>query len=194
MATYKNLTDLQLIDLLKKDDESAFEEIYIRYAETLTDFTSSKLFNFDDAKDIIHDLFVRLWSERKNIQVDSHLKAYLFKITRHRIVDTIRKNITREEYAAMLQRLENYTDTPVEQKIAAEELKERIQYSLKELSPRVREVYMMSREDNLTIPEIAERLGVSEQTVKNQLSSALKHLRQSLAAASSIALVFWSLQ
>jgi len=191
MAQYNTLTDLRLIDLLKKDDERAFVEIYSRYAEVLTNFASSKLFHLDDARDIIHDLYVKLWEDREKLQVDYNLKAYLFKLIRYRIVDKIRKNITREEYAAMVQALGSYSAPNIEQQIAAKELQQSIQKSLDGLSPRVKEIYLLSREENLSIPEIAEQLRISEQTVKNQLSAALKHLRQSLAGISTSALILW---
>jgi len=100
MAKYLVLTDLQLIDHLKKDDENAFSEIYSRYADSLADFATSKLFDVEDARDIIHDVFVKLWQQRAQLKIDRDLKAYLFKLTRDRIVDKVRKNITRREYAA----------------------------------------------------------------------------------------------
>ncbi len=191
MAAYHDFTDLNLIDLLKKDDEHAFAEIYSRYAESLVGFASSKLFDLEDARDIIHDVFVKLWQEREQLQVDRDLKAYLFKLTRYRIVDKIRKNITREEYAAMVQALAVRYEPGIEQQIAAKELQQSIHKFLDELSPRVKEIYLLSREENLTIPEIAAQLQLSEQTIKNQLSAALKHLRASLAVVSTAALMFW---
>lgn len=191
MAAKSNLTDLQLIGLLKKNDEDAFAEIYRRYADSLAGFASSKLFDLQDARDIIHDVFVKLWQERGKLQVERDLKAYLFKLTRYRIVDKIRKNITREEYAAMVQALADRYEPGIEQQIAARELQQSIQKSLAELSPRVKEIYLLSREENLSIPEIADKLQLSEQTVKNQLSAALKHLRSSLAVVSTAAFICW---
>jgi len=191
MATYLILTDLQLIDLLKKDDENAFSEIYSRYADSLAGFASSKFFDEEDGRDIIHDVFVKLWQERTQLKVDRDLKAYLFKLTRDRIVDKIRKNITRREYAAMVDSLAARYEATIEQKIAAKEIAQSIETSLDELSPRVKEIYLLSREENLSITEIADKLQLSEQTVKNQLSTALKHLRASLAMVSTAALLFW---
>jgi RNA polymerase sigma-70 factor (ECF subfamily) len=193
MGAYHTLTDLQLIDLLKKGDEHAFAEIYSRYAEQLAGFASSKLFSLEDAKDIIHDLFVKLWMDRIQLQVNSNLKAYLFTLVRYRIVDKIRKNITREEYAIMVKALSTVHETTVEQQIAAKELQVNIERSLEELSPRVREIYLLSREENRSIPDIAKQLQLSEQTVKNQLTFALKHLRQSLAVVTTTALTMWLL-
>ena len=191
MATYLTLTDLELVDLLKKDDSDAFSEIYSRYAVLLAGFASSKLFDLEDSRDIIHDVFVKLWQERKQLKVDRDLKAYLFKLTRYRIVDKIRKNITRQEYAAMVNSLALSYGVTIEQEIAAKEMAQIIETSLNKLSPRVKEVYLLSREENLSVAEIADKLQVSEQTVKNQLSTALKHLRTSLSVASTAVLMFW---
>jgi len=192
MQFSSDLTDVQLIRLLKEDNAAAFAEIYKRYAKSLADFTASKLFNLEDAQDIIHDLFVKLWEDREQLNITSNLKTYLFTITRHRIIDKIRRNITREEYAAMLQSLVNAHQPNVEQQIAAKELQQTIENSLNELSPKVKEIYQLSREENLSIPEIAEKLQLSEQTVKNQISTALSHLRKSLSGISvSILLLWW---
>lgn len=191
MTARNTLTDLQLIDLLKDDDDAAFAEIYKRYAKSLTDFTASKLFNLEDAQDIIHNLFVRFWEDRKQVNITSNLKTYLFTITRHRIIDKIRRNITREEYAAMLQSLTNAYQPNIEQQIAAKELQRTIEDSLNELSPKVKEIYRLSREENLSIPEIAKKLELSEQTVKNQLSTTLSHLRKSVSVISVSILSLW---
>lgn len=194
MAAYSSLTDLELIDLLKKDDETAFAEIYQRHAENLAGFATSKLYSLDDARDIIHDLFLKLWEERKTIHITSGLKTYLFLLTRHRIIDKIRRNITREEYAVLSKALLNSSLEPdIEKQIAAKELQQTINQSLDTLSPRVKEIYQLSREENMSIPEIAEKLQLSEQTVKNQLSAALKHLRQSLTIISTPAFLIWLL-
>ncbi|ASU32052.1 RNA polymerase sigma factor [Mucilaginibacter xinganensis] len=193
MGAYHILTDLQLIDLLKKGDEHAFAEIYGRYAEQLAGFASSKLFSLEDARDIIHDLFVKLWMDRKQLQVNNNLKAYLFTLVRYRIVDKIRKNVTREEYAVMVHALSIVHETTIEQQIAAKELQQNIEKSLDDLSPRVKEIYLLSREENLSIPDIAKQLQLSEQTVKNQLTVALRHLRQSLAVVTTTALIIWLL-
>ena len=130
MATYLTLTDLELVDLLKKDDSDAFSEIYSRYAVLLVGFATSKLFDLEDSRDIIHDVFVKLWQERKQLKVDRDLRAFLFKLTRYRIVDKIRKNMTRQEYAAMVNLLAVSYGVTIEQEIAAKEMAQIIEISL----------------------------------------------------------------
>jgi RNA polymerase sigma-70 factor (ECF subfamily) len=110
---------------------------------------------------------------------------------RHRIVDKIRKNITREEYASAVQSLAAFYSEDAGKQLEAKELRQTIDRSLNELSPRIKEIYKLSREEGLSNREIAEKLKLSEQTVKNQLSAALKHLRQTLGTAGCIALLAW---
>jgi RNA polymerase sigma-70 factor (family 1) len=191
VAGYTSLSDLQLTDLLKKGDEAAFAEIYRRHAENLAGFAASKLFSLEDARDIIHDLFVNLWQNRAQLEITGNLNAFLFASVRYRIIDKIRKNVTREEYAGMIKTLSNSLEPAVEQQIAAKELQQTIQKAISQLSPRVKTIYQLSREEHLSIPEIAKQLDLSEQTVKNQLTTALKHLRQSLSICTTAALIYW---
>lgn len=191
MTKYHSLNDLQLVDILKEDDEDAFMEIYHRYAGKLAGFASAKLYDTEESRDVIQDIFVKLWEERKLLKVDRNLQAYLFTAARYRIVDKIRKNITRDEYREMFAALTISMVSETEQQLAAKELKINIGKALDELSPRVKEIYHLSREEHLSIPEIAVKLQLSEQTVKNQLTAALKHLRKSLLHLSVSALVYW---
>jgi len=191
MASYDSLTDLQLIYLLKEDDQHAFAEIYSRYSESLAGFAASKLYSMDAARDVIHDLFVKLWEDRKQLNITLKLRAYLFTITRHRIIDEIRKNITRNEYAAMLRLFTKAYEPNAEQQLAMKELQQIVENSVAQLTPKVKEIYKLSREENLSIPEIAEKLQLSEQTVKNQLSTSLSHLRKSLSKISVLIISLW---
>jgi RNA polymerase sigma-70 factor (family 1) len=180
MPDYSQLTDQELTALLKAGDQLAFTEIYQRYGKALTTFAAaeSRLNDLDDAGDVLHDLFVWLWEERAKLAITGNLKNYLFTAIRNRIIDHIRKNNTRQKYADLLEEL-SYS---LEQQLEAKELGQMLEHSITELSPRTAEIYRLSRQDHLSVKEIAAQLGLSEQTVKNQLTTALKHLRQSLIA------------
>jgi RNA polymerase sigma-70 factor (ECF subfamily) len=191
MSAYTPLTDEQLVALLKKGDQLAFTEIYNRYAPKLAGFAASKLYNIDDARDILHDIFVKLWEGREHLYITATLQSYLFAIVRHRIIDKIRKNITREEYTTAVQSFSDAHTENATQQLEAKDLQQGIQKSLDELPPRVREIYKLSREQGLSNGEIAEKLQLSEQTVKNQLSTALKHLRKSLTGFAAVAFFIW---
>ena len=190
----KSYRDTDAIASLKAGDPAAFTAIYEHYSERLTGFASSKLFNLNDTRDIIHDIFVKLWEDRVNLRIERNLEAYLFAMVRHRVIDKIRKNISHERYAEMLSALEVSQHPDVEQKIALDELDKKFRKSVNELSPRVKEIFLLSRNEELSIQEIALKLNLSEQTVKNQITYALKHLRNALTTFSITMLLLWYIQ
>ena len=190
----KSYRDTDAIASLKAGDPAAFTAIYENYSERLTGFASSKLFNLNDTRDIIHDIFVKLWEDRVNLRIERNLEAYLFAMVRHRVIDKIRKNISHERYAAMLSTLEVSQHPDVEHKIAVDELDKKFRKSVDELSPRVKEIFLLSRNEELSIQEIALKLNLSEQTVKNQITYALKHLRNALTTFSITMLLLWYIQ
>ncbi|WP_293312618.1 RNA polymerase sigma factor [Pedobacter sp. UBA5917] len=191
MYSTQTLSDNELIDLLKEDNQSAFAAIYQRYAESLAGFASSKLYNLDDARDVSHDLFVRLWEDRHKLVITGNLQSYLFAAIRYRIIDKIRRNITRQEYSAMRQSLEESYDASLEQQLDAKELQQSVNLALEELPTKTRQIYQMSRVEHQTVAEIAGQLDLSEQTVKNQLTIALNHLRKTLSRPAMISFLIW---
>ncbi|RYE19537.1 MAG: sigma-70 family RNA polymerase sigma factor, partial [Sphingobacteriaceae bacterium] len=173
MPAINDLNDNQLIGLLNEGNREAFTEIYQRYAESLAGFAASKLYSLDDAKDVLHDLFTNLWTDRQELIITGSLQSYLFSAIRYRIVDKIRRNVTRQEYSAMLQVLEQQYAPDTDQMLQVKELQNTVTESLKALPAKTQHIYHLSRNEHHTIAEIAQVLNLSEQTVKNQLSIAL---------------------
>lgn len=187
------LADELLCARLKKGDEEAFAAIYDRFAANLIAYAGARLFRLEDARDLIQDVFLKLWHDRLTLQIHTGLSNYLYTATRNRVIDHIRRNAIREEYGLLLQHLGKPGDPDAGQLLAAKELAWRISQALDALTPKVREVYRLSREEHLSIPEIAAQLNISEQTVKNQLTTALNHLRKSLAVSTILlaSATFW---
>ena len=190
----KNITpigeipDEQVIRLLNKSDREAYRVIYERYAEKLLGFAAAKLFELEDAEDVLHDVFARLWAEREQLQITGSLQSYLFSAIRYRIVDKIRRNVTRQEYAGLLLKLEQRYAAADEQ-LRVREVQEVIAASLKSLPDKTRQIYHLSRQEHLSVAEIAKSMNLSEQTIKNQLTMALKHLKQSTGYTGVVLLV-----
>ena len=178
MTSIAELPDDGLVPLLNKGNRDAFRVIYERYAEKLIGFAASKLYDTDDAADVLHDVFARLWSEREHLQVTGSLQSYLFSAIRYRIVDKIRRNVVRQEYAHLLLNLEQQY-AAADERLRVREVQETIETSLKSLPDKTQQIYHLSRREHLTVAEIAATMGLSEQTIKNQLTIALKHLRES---------------
>lgn len=185
--------DALLRERLSYGDESAYSEIYQLYAASLIGFASSKLYSLDEARDLVQDVFVYLWDERKNKLIHSSLQSYLFAITRHRIIDHIRRNVTREKYASMVQALNYNIENNLVENIEAKDLGMAIDKVVSNLPPRTKEIYRLSRVEHKKIAEIAEILHLTDRTVKNQLTTALKVLRNSVGKL-SITMVLYFIQ
>lgn len=179
MSAINQSNDSQLIALLNESNQEAFTVIYQRYAESLAGFAASKLYSLEDAKDVLHDLFTKLWTDRQELILTGSLQSYLFSAIRYRIVDKIRRNVTRQEYSAMLQVLEQQYAPGTDEVLQVRELQNTLTESLRALPAKTQQIYHLSRNEHHTIAEIAQLLNLSEQTIKNQLTIALRHLRQS---------------
>jgi RNA polymerase sigma-70 factor (family 1) len=182
------VNEIQLLERLKAGEEEAFNEIYTTHAPSLTSFAAARLTSLDEANDIIHDLFVHLWQDRESISINVSLRAFLFAAVRYRIIDHIRKNSTRKKYADQLAKMPIHAQEETENKIFEKELREKLDNAMNQLSPRTREVFKLSRFEHLSVKQIAEQMNVSEQTVKNQLTTALAQLRSLLG---KVLFVLW---
>lgn len=184
-----NFTDEELMLLIQQGDKTAFENLYNKYAPALIGYTTARIGSEEESKDVIHDLFVHFWFQRGEIAIRVSVRSFLFTAVKYRIVDHIRRHNTRQKYQEQLARLPLPVAVP-EERIDVKDLENKIEKAIAGLSPRVEEVFRLSRYQHLTSRQIAAKLGVSEQTVKNQLTTALSFLRARLG---HLACLFWYL-
>ncbi len=181
MVTYNTLPDAELTDLLKSGDQAAFTEIYDRYNGLLYVFAYKRLRDREEAKDLIHELFLTLWTNRESLLLTNSLVAYLYSATRNRVVNFITHRKIEERYIDSFQYyLDNAHNGTTDHLARHNELNAFIESEIATLSPRMRLVFELSRKTNLTRKEIAEQLNISEETVKSQMHSALKILKVKL--------------
>lgn len=170
-------SDEQLLKRLKKNDQAAFAIIYDRYAADLIRFGSKKLSSLDEARDLVHDLFVEFWNKREHIYLSGSLKSYLFAAVRYKVIDCIRRNSRQEYYAGAIKLLQANLDNSTQDAILFRDFSTLTESEIEKLPPRTQEIFRLSRQQHLSVREIAGKLNLSDQTVKNQLSTALRKLR-----------------
>lgn len=176
---------------LKRGDENALDVIYRKYWEGLFFYSYHLLKDKHACEDVIQDLFVRLWENREHLDVRLSLKAYLYASCRYALYKLIRKEQVREDiFDAIYERL--HTETAYGS-LEHKELVQQINVIVNGLPPKCREVYQLSRKENLSYKEIGERLGISVKTVENHINRALKELKQSLGGLVSTGLLVWLL-
>ncbi len=147
-------------------------------------FAKKILLDEDDAREVVHQVFISVWEKRQEIDLSISLKSYLFTSVHNRSLNMIRdrKKFSSAEVPDVA------GEWDVSSVIETMELEERIKEVINSLPEKCREVFELNRFDGLKYSEIAERLNISPKTVENQMSKALKILREKLSKYLSILL------
>lgn len=158
-------------------DEDAFCELYATYKNRLIYFAMRFLKSREYAEDVFQDAFTVVWQSRRFINPDASFSSYLYTIMRNRILNQLRNAANEEklEESILSQALDYTEDTKRE--VMLNDLKSLISHALQQLTPRQREIFEMSREAQLSHKEIADKLGISINTVQEHISTSLKLIR-----------------
>lgn len=160
----------------KKLDPGSFETLFREYFTPLISFARKILGDEDDAREVVHKVFINLWEKREEIDLSTSLKSYLFTSVHNRSLNVIRD---RKKFSA-----EEVPDSAGEWDVSAQiesmELEEKINEALEALPEKCRQIFELNRFDGLKYSEIAAKLEISVKTVENQMSKALKILREKL--------------
>ena len=184
----RNLTDSELFEAIILDDEKAFTQLFERYWFKVYSVAYKYVKDEEDALEIAHDIFLNIWNKRHQLHISS-FNAYLTTAASyHGIRERQKMKATpiqyiedyqyKEDAAFLLIGRQAYNEGEI--KLGENEINEKIKLLLNDLPKRCREIYYLSRRDNLSISEIAAKFDISKRTVENQLTTALKHLRSSL--------------
>lgn len=188
MPLYTNHRDDELVLLIKAGDADAFAEIYNRHWQELLAAAFKILKEKDACMDVLQEVFVWYWTHRENLSLNS-VKAYLHVAVKYQVANYIRSAKVREKYVHKTELLDvqsGYHQDLLELK----EFKTMLAAFTTALPDRCREVFQLSRYENLTNKEIASKLGISEKTVEMQITIALKRLRTQLARHSAFLFFF----
>lgn len=174
-------TDEVLLQLMSSDDQEAFTLIYRRYWEGLFITAAKALRGKQEAEDVVQDVFLSLWRRRKELQVEGSLAAYLQTSVRYKAIHYIEKNITRNDYLALfIDVAVNTSTSPVDIQLQLKEVQQTIHDAVAKMPPKMQEVYRLSRHEHLTHKEIAEKMGISTETVKKHIQHALQLIKNAL--------------
>lgn len=176
-----NKSNTELIKLLKKGDIAAFDAIYNKYCHKLHQFVFMYLKQEEDAEEVVQEVFIKIWESREKVDVYLSFESFLFTIAYNSTMSLLRKRVSEtksREYLKSLQKIE--TEEKVIDEIQYNELNNKVQSLLEQLSPRQSEIYLLSREEGLSHKEIAIKLNISESTVNNHLVTILKFLKSNI--------------
>lgn len=183
------LSELQLLHQIVEGDASAFREIYERYQGKVFLFALRLVKSKAEAEELVQEVFVRIWEKRLSIRIEKNFNAYILTITRNLILDRFKKAARDKSIQQKIyQNMEAFQNASVDQLIQ-KELERLHQQAVDRLSPKRKIVYLLSREEELSYEEIANKLGISKSTVSNQISESLKSIREFLSKHPDIACI-----
>lgn len=179
----KHLTDKELLDAIRLDNHAAFEELFNRYWDYLFGIVYRRLNDREETLDVVQEIFVYLWNRRASLSIRNGLEPYLFTAARYQLYNLYRNNKLRQDKEEM----QVVMDRPVaaDEQLLFREVDRLVTDELERMPDNVRKCFTLSREEGMSIREIATELMLSEKTVKNNISDALKRLRLHLGSYSA---------
>ena len=180
----------ELVKKIKAGNEAAFKAMYDRYQKKLRHYafliTKSQFY----ADDILQRAFMEIWMERERLKPELSFNHYLFKITRNLALKHLRK-VARDQnlFQKQLEHIQTTTNN-TQDTITFKEYQRLLDDIILTLPPRKKSVYNLSRREGKNNREIAEQLGISEKTVKNTLTEAVKTVKEKLWKAAEITVSF----
>jgi RNA polymerase sigma-70 factor (family 1) len=174
------LSDYELLALFKEGQRSAYEEIYRRYWALLYNHARKMVQSDEDAKDLVQDVFSVFWLDGPTLELQTTLSAYLYSIVRYKVFNLIDRKKVRSDYLSSLEDFIKKNEYSGEYRVREKQMEELIEKEVAALPPKMRKVFELSRKANLNYRQIAEKLNISDNTVKKQMSNALKILRSRL--------------
>jgi RNA polymerase sigma-70 factor (ECF subfamily) len=181
------MTEKQLVDSINKGELEAFHHLYIEYYSSLCIYAKNFTRNKEIAEEVVQDVFISIWEHKGHLNIESSLKSFLFVSVRNGCLNHLKHLLVVNKfnlyYTQLLkdaQDLFNVSRETGDSLLMANELEEKIFKEIELLPEQCRRIFIMSRFDCLTHQEIADKLGVTINTVHRQTSIALEKLRLAL--------------
>jgi RNA polymerase sigma-70 factor (family 1) len=160
---------------LKQDDERAFDALFRHYSALVYRFAYSYLKSHPAAEEIVQECFIKIWEKREQLREDVPLKGYLFTTAHHAVLNELRRG---QHHLRLQGQVAATSPASVANEAEYQEMEALYLAALDRLPSKQREAFVLSRQQGLSYPEIAERQGVSVKTVEAHIMQALKTLRK----------------
>ena len=178
-SLYMQLSDAELFQLTKQENIKAFEELYTRYWAYLIDAAYKRIQSRQKAEDIVQELFITLYQKRNIIEINTSLKAYLSQALKYKVLNEFRAEGVRSAYIKRFF-LSDICKNDFAKNLEAKELNDKIESILAGLPEKCKQVFLLSRKENMSNKDISTELNISVSTVEKHIGKALKTLKDNL--------------
>ncbi|HWV71317.1 MAG TPA: sigma-70 family RNA polymerase sigma factor [Pseudosphingobacterium sp.] len=186
----EHLYGQDLITRIKEGDGSAFEILYQQNWQHLYIFAVRRLNDEEEAKDVVQEVFINLWTKRHSILIHQNVAGYLMQMTKNEIIRKVQQALRNQEKTEQYRLHIIPSLLQIYDHLSHKELEKHLQKEVASLPLRQQQIYKLHNDEDLSISEIAENLEISEQTVKNQLVTANKKIRTALREALFLAILY----
>lgn len=170
----------EIIAELAKGNESSLEALFDYYYPRLYSFSKSFFKVEHGIDDILQEVFVKIWQNRKNIKTPSTFNSFVFTIARNLLLNEIRRNLNQQNLKDEVREIAVAKEFSLIKQVEYEDLKEKVDNIIEELPPRQKEIFILSRSEGLSHKEIAKKLGITPKTVEYHITLVLRKLRRRL--------------
>lgn len=181
-----SFNEINLLHLLKQDDHKAFDAIFHLYYARVFNLAYRFLRSSSEAEEIVQQTFITVWENRQNIDLEKSFGGFILSIARHQCLNQLKKAVYRQRFIDLSLQNSEAAENNSETILNFEELQQLLKKAISELPPKRREIFILSREQELSYKEIAARLKIKESTINTQISKAIEFLRQRLKEYSFI--------
>ena len=172
-----DISDHEMLSLIKEGDRNAFKSIYEKYWQLLYVAACKILKDEDEAKDVVQEVFISLLSKGSSLDIKGSVSSYLYTAVRYKVLDFISRKKVRTDYLGSLNDYVSAGNYATDRALIEKEINAEVEKEIQNLPPKMKEVFELSRKSDLSHKEIAETLNISDKTVKKQISNAIKLLK-----------------
>lgn len=183
----------KIVTELAKDNEAPLEDLFNYYYPRLFNFSKSFLKIEEGIDDILQEVFVKIWENRKSIKNTATFNSYIFTITRNLLLNELRSRLNKQNIKEEVGKLSIAPEYSLMEQIEYQDLKEKVDNIVNELPERQKEIFVLSRTEGLSHKEIAEKLKISTKTVEYHITLAARHLKDELKGLGLVSLLYFYL-
>lgn len=180
MSNNSSISNEKLVERIRNGDQHAYEILFYRHYSKLVVFSNSYVKSLDIGRDVVQDVFIKIWDNHENFYIKQSLKAYLYQAVRNQSLNFLQQ---KKQKQRLQERLVKQHELGVKEEGAGlntEELTQKIWKLVEQLPERRKAIFILYRKHGLSYLEIAEVMGITRKTVENQMGKSLQFLREHL--------------
>lgn len=183
------MTDEQIMQKIKDKDPAAYNEVYDKLYRKLFLFAKSLIGNTEEARDIVTESFIKLWSQKNSFSNMVHLQVYFYTVIKNSCIDYLRKDKLRTKLENQLIQSGTIHENVIERKYQEAELVQILYERINQLPERMQQVFKLTYLEGYSRAEVAQMLNLSENTIRNTNAAAMKALRLTLGVEQFLILI-----